>query len=131
MNLYAYVGNNPLNFVDPMGLCKEQERKDKTDEGIDKTKKPPKPPKKKGQGPVGGGGKKGKKPWWKKAGDWIGDKLDNANWPLQGHPISPPGFSVNLYPDGTVSVESQGSGFEFGISGPHAGEFWVNNPGAI
>lgn len=27
MNLYTYVGNNPLIFVDPMGLCKEDNTK--------------------------------------------------------------------------------------------------------
>lgn len=24
MNLYAFVGNNPVNFTDPFGLCSEQ-----------------------------------------------------------------------------------------------------------
>lgn len=27
-NLYAYVGNNPINLVDPLGLCCEKERED-------------------------------------------------------------------------------------------------------
>jgi len=26
LNLYAYVGNNPLNWIDPLGLCKELSR---------------------------------------------------------------------------------------------------------
>ena len=63
--------------------------------------------------------------------DWVGDKLDNANWPAQGRTISPPGFSVNLYPDGTVTIKSQASGLEIGISGSGSGKAWFNNHGGI
>ncbi len=91
-NLYQYVGNNPINSVDPMGLC-EETIDEKTKELLDKTKeKPPKRNPKKPKGPKppkpprGGGGKKNNKPWWPKWSEPFIPGYGNYGGPMRTDP---------------------------------------------